>query len=95
MGLYQRRKVREPQATSSPECTRELEEIAGFRMVYQVVWASFAGDLEALNVVGNLSCRRISSALRVSCADEPGKAVRDGLKRIADAAIRDALMEGL
>jgi hypothetical protein len=52
-------------------------------MVYEVDWASFEDDLEALTFLDNLSCHRTNMALRVICADELGKeAVRDGLKTI-------------
>ena len=83
MGLSERRKIKDLQETTFPQRTRELEEITGSPVVYEVDWASFENDLEALNFLDNLSCHRTNMALRVICADDLGKeAVRDGLKMI-------------
>ena len=83
VGLSERRKIKELQEKTFPERTRELEEITGSPIVYEVDWASFENDLEGLNFLDNLSCHRTNMALRVICADALGKeAVRDGLKTI-------------
>jgi hypothetical protein len=90
MGLSERRKIKELRERSFPERTRELEEIAGSPIVYEVHWASFENDLEALNSLDNLSCHRTNMALRAICADELGKeAVRDGLKTIKLANVKE------
>jgi hypothetical protein len=83
MGLNERRKMKELQETTLPERVKEIEEICGCPIPYEVDWDSFAEDLEGLNFLDNLSCHRLNMALRVICADELGKeAVRDGLKLI-------------
>src|SRR5690349_1434907 len=83
MGLNERRKIKELQDITFPERVKEIEEICGAPIPYDVDWDSLKDDMEALNLIDNLSCHRINMALRVICQDELGKeAVRDGLKQI-------------
>src|SRR5690349_8556492 len=83
MGLNERRKIKELQDTTFPERVKEIAEICGTPIPYEVDWDSLKEDLEALNFIDNLSCHRLNMALRVICQDELGKeAVRDGLKLI-------------
>jgi hypothetical protein len=89
MGLSERRKIKELQEKTFPERTKELLEITGSPIVYEIDWASFEDDLEGLNFLDNLSCHRTNMALRVICSDELGKeAVRDGLKIIKLANVK-------
>jgi hypothetical protein len=81
MGLNERRKIKELQETTFPERVKEIEEICGKAIPYEVDWESLSDDAEGLNFIDNLSCHRLNMALRVICQDEMGKAaVRDGLK---------------
>jgi hypothetical protein len=90
MGLNERRKVKELQDTVLPGRTREIEEICGKPIPYEVDWPSIAEDAEALNFMDNLSCHRLNMALRVICSDDMGKeAVRDGLKLIRLKNVKD------
>lgn len=90
MGLNERRKIQELQDTVFPAREKEIEEICGKAIRYDVDWDSLADDLEGLNFVDNLSCHRLNMALRVICQDEMGKeAVRDGLRRIVLANVKD------
>ena len=83
MGLPERRKVKELQDITLPERSREIAEICGQAVPYEVDWASIENDAQALNFLDNLSCHRLNMALRVICQDEMGKAaVRDGLKLV-------------
>ena len=83
MGLNERRKMKELQDTTLPERVKEIEEICGKAIPYEVDWDSFAEDLEGLNFMDNLSCHRLNMALRVICSDDLGKeAVRESLKLI-------------
>ena len=83
MGLAERRKIKDLQDTTFPGREREIEEICGIHIPYDVDWDSFADDAEALNFLDNISCHRFNMALRVICADDMGKeAIRDGLKGI-------------
>jgi hypothetical protein len=83
MGLNERRKIKELQEITFPERVKEIAEICGAPIPYEVDWDSIKDDMEALNFMDNLSCHRLNMALRVICQDELGKeAVRDGLKLI-------------
>src|SRR5262245_35444910 len=80
MGLNERRKIKELQEVTFPGRVKEIEEICGKAIPYDVDWDSLAEDLEGLNFIDNLSCHRLNMALRMICQDELGKeAVRDGL----------------
>ena|ERR1051326_8781340 len=83
MGLPERRKIKELQETTFPGRVKEIEEICGAPIPYDVDWDSFSDDMEALNFVDNISCHRLNMALRVMCQDDLGKeAVRDSLKKV-------------
>lgn len=83
MGLNERRKVKELQDTVLPGRVKEIEEICGKGIPYDVDWPSIADDAEALNFMDNISCHRLNMALRVICQDAMGKdAVKDGLKTV-------------
>jgi len=83
MGLNERRKIKELQEVTFPGRVKEIEEICGVAIPYEVDWESLADDAEALNFIDNISCHRINMALRVICQDDMGKtAVREGLKQI-------------
>ena len=83
MGLNERRKIKELQDTTFPERVKEIAEICGAPIPYEVDWDSMADDGEALRFIDNLSCHRLNMALRVICQDDMGKeAVRDTLKKI-------------
>ena len=90
MGLNERRKIKELQETTFPGRVKEIEEICGKAIPYEVDWDSLADDMEALNFIDNISCHRLNMALRVICQDDLGKdAVRDGLKLIKLKNVKD------
>jgi len=90
MGLNERRKIKELQDTTFPGRVKEIEEISGKAIAYEVDWESLADDAEALNFIDNISCHRLNMALRVICQDQMGKeAVRDGLKLIKLKNVKD------
>ena len=83
MGLVERRKIKELQGITLPERVKEIEEICGKAIPYDVDWESLGDDAEGLNFIDNLSCHRLNMALRMICIDEMGKeAVREGLQLI-------------
>jgi hypothetical protein len=83
MGLAERRKIKELQEVTIPGREKEIVEICGSPIRYEIDWDSLSDDMEGLNFLDNLSCHRLNMALRVICADELGKeAVRDGLKLV-------------
>lgn len=90
MGLNERRKIKELQETTFPGRVKEIEEICGKEIPYEVDWESLADDLEGLNFIDNISCHRLNMALRVICQDDLGKeAVRDGLRLIKLKNVKD------
>jgi hypothetical protein len=90
MGLEERRKVKELQEVTFPGRVKEIEEICGKAIAYEVDWPSIADNGEALNFIDNLSCHRLNMALRVICQDDMGKeAVREGLKLIKLKNVKD------
>src|SRR5450432_2606495 len=83
MGLEERRRVKELQDVTLPGRVKEIAEICGAPIPYEVDWDSIKDDSTALNFLDNLSCHRLNMALRMICQDEMGKeAVRDGLKLV-------------
>jgi hypothetical protein len=90
MGLNERRKIKELQETTLPERVKEIEEICGKPIPYEVDWDSLADDAEGLNFLDNLSCHRLNMALRTICIDDMGKeAVRDGLSLVRLKNVKD------
>ena len=90
MGLAEKRKIKELQDSVFPGRVKEIEEICGKAIPYEVDWDSIADDAEALNFIDNLSCHRLNMALRMICADDMGKqAVRDGLKLVKLRNVKD------
>ena len=82
MGLNERRKIKELQDETFPGRVKEIQEICGVAIPYEVDWDSLADDADALNFIDNISCHRLNMALRVICQDDMGKAaVRQGLKK--------------
>jgi hypothetical protein len=83
MGLAERRKIKELQDDVLPGRVKEIDEICGAPIPYEVDWESFSDDLEGLNFMDNVSCHRFNMALRVICQDDMGKeAIRDTVKKI-------------
>jgi len=94
MGLEERRRIKELQEVTLPGRTKEIEEICGKAIPYEVDWASLADDAEGLNFLDNLSCHRLNMALRTICVDDLGReAVREGLNlvRLRNVKSRDEM----
>jgi hypothetical protein len=90
MGLNERRKIKELQDVTFPGRVKEIQEICGTPIPYEVDWESLADDAEGLNFIDNVSCHRLNMALRIICQDDMGKqAVRDGLKKIKLKNVKD------
>lgn len=83
MGLNEARKMKELRETIIPSRVKEIEEICGAAIPYDIDWQSLSNDVEGLNFLDNISCHRVNMALRVICQDDLGKeAVRQGVKSI-------------
>ena len=86
----ERRKIKELQDTTLPGRVKEIEEICGKPIPYEVDWESLADDAEGLNFFDNISCHRLNMALRAICLDDMGKeAVRDSLNLIKLKNVKD------
>ena len=57
MGLNERRKIEELKTVTFPGRVKEIEEITGKAIPYEVDWASLADDAEGRNFVDNISCK--------------------------------------
>ncbi len=83
MGLAERRAMQELKDTTLPAREKEIEEICGKAILYDVDWDSLANDGEALRFLDNVSCHRLNMALRVICINAMGKeAVAGTLKKV-------------
>ncbi|MBS1715268.1 MAG: hypothetical protein JST30_13120 [Armatimonadetes bacterium] len=90
MGLNEKRKIKELQEEVLPGRVKEIEEICGAAVPYEVDWSTLEDDLEGLNFLDNLSCHRLNMALRTICTDDMGKeAVRDSLKVVRLSNVKD------
>jgi hypothetical protein len=90
MGLNERRKIKELQDTTLPGRVKEIEDICGKPIPYEVDWESLTDDAEGLNFLDNISCHRLNMALRTICVDDMGKeAVRDALNLIKLKNVKD------
>ena len=90
MGLPEKRKMKELQEVTFPGRVKEIEEIVGVAIPYEVDWDSLAEDAEALNFIDNISCHRLNMALRGICVDAFAKdAVKDGLKLVKLKNVKD------
>ena len=90
MGMNERRKIKELQEVTLPGRVKEIEEICGQPIGYDIDWDSLADDAEGLNFLDNISCHRLNVALRMICQDDLGKeAVRDGLKSVKLKNVQD------
>jgi hypothetical protein len=90
MGLNERRKIKELQDTTLPGRVKEIEEICGKPIPYEVDWESLSDDAEGLNFLDNISCHRLNMALRTICVDDMGKeAVRGALNLIKLKNVKD------
>lgn len=96
MGLNERRKIKELQETTFPGRVKEIEEICGKAIPYDVDWNSLADDAEGLNFIDNISCHRLNMALRMICMDDLGKeAVREGLKSVKLVNVKEIAAKNL
>ena len=90
MGLMERRMMQELKDATLPAREKEIQEICGQAIPYDVDWSSLADDAEALRFVDNVSCHRLNMALRVICADQMGReAVAQSLKKVRLVNVKD------
>ena len=94
MGLDERRRIKELQEVTIPERVREIEEICGTPIPYEIDWESLANDAAGLNFIDNLSCSMSinfdGGVLEMHCAYAHGTSGMYG-----DDEIRNLLLAGL
>lgn len=96
MGLAERRMMQELKETTLPAREKEIEEICGKAIPYDVDWDSMASDGEALRFLDNVSCHRLNMALRVICMDAMGKeAVAEALKKVRLVNVKEKSAMGI
>ena len=85
-----KRKVKEYQDKIVPGRLRELAELSGADIAYEVDWDSFGADTTAINFFDNLAFHRINMAFRHLGSDPFTKdAVKAGLKVIRLRNVKD------
>ena len=90
MGLQERQKIKEYQDKIVPDRRKELAELSGSDIAYDVDWDSFSDDLTAITFLDNLAFHRVNMAFRHLGNDQVVKdAVRDGLKTIRLKNVKD------
>ena len=83
MGLEEKRKIKEYQDTIVPGRRKELAELTGCDIAYEVDWDSFTDDLTAINFFDNLAFHHVNMAMRYLNPDQTVKdAIKEGLKVI-------------
>src|SRR6188472_4191304 len=95
MGIVERRKQKELEDTVFPERVKEIAEICGVAIPYDVAWDTL-DTYDARNFIDDISCHRLNMALRSICLDDLGKqAVRDGLKKVRLVNVKDSTQKRL
>ena len=83
MGLEEKRLVKQLKEEVVPKYEKELQEIAGNQISYDLDWDSFADDMDALNYVESRILTEVSNAFRDLCKDDLGKdAVKESVKKV-------------
>ena len=83
MGLEEKRMVKQLKDEVVPRAERELQQITGTKITYDVDWDSFADDADALGYFESRITTEIATALRTLCRDDLGKeAVAEQIKQI-------------
>jgi hypothetical protein len=91
MGLEEKRAVKAAQEGWFPKRQKELNDLAGCEVPYEVDWESFADDMKGLNWFENNGPNQVGLAFRQVCKDQMGKdAVKEGVKKVLFKNIKDA-----
>ena len=81
--MQEKRSIKAAEEGWLPQRQKELAEICGKEIPYEVDWNSFAGNLKAIDWLEFNGPQQVSGAFRGICRDEIGKeAVQEGVKKI-------------
>ena len=89
--LEEKREIKKAQESWLPEKNKELSELSGGgTMKFDVEWATFAGDLQAMNWLEFNGPQQVLNALRMIGTDDLGKeALRDAVKKVVVRNVAD------
>ncbi|MFO0983015.1 MAG: hypothetical protein U1E76_15020 [Planctomycetota bacterium] len=83
MGLEEKRAIKAAQDGWLEQRKREIVELTGASIPYEIDWNTFADDLKGVNWLEHNGPQQIAIALRQICVDELGKqAVQEAVKKI-------------
>jgi len=90
MGLQEKRLVKQLKEETLPEVQKQIVELCGADILWEIDWDSFSESREALGYVNTYGFQTVLTAFRNICIDDLGKeAVRDGIKKIVFKKIND------
>lgn len=89
--LDEKREIKKAQESWLPEKDKDLGELSGGgKMKFEVDWATFAGDLQAMNWLEFNGPQQVVNAFRMIGTDDLGKeALRDAVKKIVVKNAKD------
>ncbi len=89
MGIQERRAIKEAQE-KIPSREKELTDISGGTVTYEVDWDSFSDDAKASSWLDMNGPHVVSCAFRRICTDDVGKeAIKEGLKKVVIKNVAD------
>lgn len=81
--MQEKRSIKAAEEGWLPKRQKELADICGKEIPYEVDWSSFAGNLKAIDWLEFNGPQQVSGAFRGICRDEIGKeAIQEGVKKI-------------
>lgn len=91
MGLAEKREIEKAKTGWLPERLKELKELCGADVPYEIDWASFDGDVQGLNWLEHNGPAQVGVAFRIIGADDLGRqALREGVKKVVVKNVKDA-----
>ena len=91
MGLAEKRQLAQLRDEAAPKYQRELQEITGSAIVYDIDWDSFANNMSAMNNFESNCLKPLSEIFRKITVDDLGKdAVKESIQTIQLSHGKDA-----
>ncbi len=83
MGMAEKRAMQDAQEKWLPTRTKEIADICGAEIPYEVDWDSFADDAQGISWLEANGPHQVACAFRPICKDDIGKeAIVEGIKKI-------------
>ncbi len=90
MGLQEDREIKSAQEKWLPSRQKELKELCGGEIPYEIDWKSFDGDVKGLQWLENNGPAIVARGFRIVCKDDLGKeAVRKAVKKVVLKNVAD------